>query len=461
MAETIVIASVPYVDVNRPMAAPAVLKAALAKHGIASITIDLNAEVVSKVSGHYHKDKIVKFFYKQKVDDLIVEDVGRIIEHCTDRILAHNPSIIGLSLFCYQCQIFTAWLCASIRHKNPNCRIVIGGPGVKTNVTDISYRDKMIELGLIDDYITGDGEESFVEYVKGNLSYPGINSDTWIPVTDLDNLPAPDYSDYNWFWYKEPSIPIMDSKGCVRDCEFCDVVAFWKKYQYMTAEKIFEQMMHQYKKHDILHFDFRSSISNGNLKEFKKLLALMSAYNQGKYRSEQISWEGSFIVRQASQHPELVWQQIQDTNGRVFMGVESVVPNVRHALGKSFSNEDVDYHLEMGQKYGITQTLLLIVGYPTETLEDYEFTKQWFRDRKQYANNSVIEVFLSPLEILPGTKIEHSGKNMTLTPIKTKEDRVHWVNQQLNITPEQRQEYFQELKTICTDECGFNVVCPF
>jgi len=458
MQETIVIASVPYVDVNRPMAAPAVLKAALAQHGINSTTLDLNAEVVTKVSGHFHKDKILKFFYKQKVDDLIVEDVGRIIEYCADRILAYNPSIIALSLFCFDCQVFTAWLCAAIRHRNASARIVVGGPGLKTNVTDITYRDRLLELGLIDDYIIGDGEQAFVEYVKGNLTYPGINSENWIPVTDLNSLPAPDYSDYNWFWYKEPTIPIMDSKGCVRDCEFCDVVAFWKKYQSMTADKIFEQMMHQYEKHDILHFDFRSSISNGNLKEFKKLLSLMTEYNRGKYRSEQISWEGSFIVRPASQHPELIWQQLQATNARIFMGVESVIQHVRNDLGKSFNNDDIDYHLAMGQKYGITQTLLLIVAYPTETLEDYEFTKQWFRDRWQYANNSVIEVFLSPLDVLPGTKLEQGGKNMMLTPIHTKKDRVEWVNQNLNISYEQRQQYYQELKQICSVECGFTVV---
>ena len=39
----------------------------------------------------------------------------------------------------------------------------------------------------------------------------------------------------------------------------------------------------------------------------------------------------------------------------------------------------------MAKKYSVPLLLLLIIGYPTETHEDFEFTKQWFQDRQQYA----------------------------------------------------------------------------
>ena len=58
------------------------------------------------------------------------------------------------------------------------------------------------------------------------------------------------------------------------------------------------------------------------------------------------------------------------------MGIESVVERVRIALGKNFTNDDIDYHLAMAKKYSVPLLLLLIVGYPTESQQDFEFTKE-------------------------------------------------------------------------------------
>lgn len=452
----IVIAAVPYTDTKRPMAAPAVLKASLEKNGFSATAIDLNSEVVAKVTGHVLRDKILDFFYYQEIHNEAIEDISRIIEYCADRILMHNPSIIGLSLLTFTGQHFTAWLSATLKQKCPECKIVIGGPGVKPISTDLkeSFAEKLVRLRLVNDYITGDGDQSFVEYARGNISYPGINADNWLPTANLNDLPYPDYSDYNFFWNEEVSIPIVDSRGCVRSCEFCDVIEFWKKFQYLSAGRIFDEMMHQIKKHNIHHFDFRSSISNGNLKEFRKLLELLVDYNKNKFRPEQISWEGSFIVRTPSQHPELLWEQFHKTHAKIFLGIESVVPRVRNSLGKNFSNEDIDFHLEMSRKHKVPVRLLLISGYPTETLEDYEFTKQWFRERKHYANNNVYSVQLSQALILPGTQLQKKSKDYGIINI---EDNRFWMNKKLNITPEQRQQHFSELTAVCRTECNFIV----
>jgi len=106
------------------------------------------------------------------------------------------------------------------------------------------------------------------------------------------------------------------------------------------------------------------------MKEFKKLLDLIVEYNQTHPVDQQFSWEGYFIVRSASQHPEELWKKIKISNGTLVVGVESVVQTVRNQLGKTFLDEDLDYHLDIAQRYQVPLVLLMIVAYPTETLAD-------------------------------------------------------------------------------------------
>lgn len=439
----VVIAAVPYVNTPRPLAAPGVLKASLTKHGIDCVALDLNVDAELKITQHRHKEKFVNFFKNQIVADEIIDDISLMIEYCAYEILKHQPTIIALSLFCYSCQGFTAWLCACIRQQAPEIKIVIGGPGLQmmSGAMVFSFPENLKRKKLIDDFITGDGEISLVEYINGNLDYPGINSTVWKPVDDLNALPIPDYSDYKWFKYQQQSIPIIDSRGCVQSCEFCDVIAFWKKFQYLSAETIFSQMMVLKEKHKFVKFDFRSSVSNGNLKEFKKLMQMISEYNNRSdiFPSERLTWDGSFIIRPAKSHNQEFWKLVKDSNpNRLFVGVESVVERVRTGLGKNFSNEDLDHFLTMTQQYQIPVNLLCISGYPGETDEEFEQSKQWFRSHKHFIGNSVEGVQIAAAAVLPGTKLE---ARMTSEKIQQLMSQVRKKD--------------QELRQVVFNECGF------
>jgi radical SAM superfamily enzyme YgiQ (UPF0313 family) len=405
----IVIATVPFVDTETPMAAPAVLKSALQARGVDCVGLDLNIEIYNKIKHDPRRDKFLDFFYNQVIEDDIVEDLIKMLDFYSCEILAHKPEFVGLSLFCSQCQTFTAWLCAVLRQTAPDLKIVIGGPGLETLENNLfKYPDRLKRLGLIDDYITGDAETSLAEYVLGNKTYPGINSLTWVPYENFINAPRPDFSDYRFFKYSHISLPIIDSRGCVQDCEFCDVVAFWKKFQYQSAETIFDAMQYYVENYGISRFHFASSICNGNLKEFRKLIVLIAEYNDNHTEAEHIHWMGSFIVRPKNNHPESMWELIKRSNGFLLTGVESIVENVRINLGKKFTNEDLDHHLMMAKKYKVGTNLLLIAGYHTETVDDYEMVKQWFRDRKDYASDPIHQVQLTTVGILPGTRLEAS-----------------------------------------------------
>ena len=453
----VVIAGMPYVDsLHAPLAAPAVLKSALAAAGITATAMDLNIEVLLKIKTNPNKDLIEDFFLNQNIHDAAVEAISNCVFYCANKIAQHNPTVIALSLLTYQCQTFTTWTCLVLRQICPHAKIIIGGPGVKTHVAnfDDGFRENLKSRNLIDDWITGDGENSLVEYVKGNYQFPGINNDNWLPIKDLDIMPYPDYSDYNFFMYSQSFMPVVDAKGCVRNCEFCDVIEYWEKFQSRTASKVFDEMLFQMNRYNLRNFDFRSSLSNGNLKEFKKLLAIMYNYNQDRYRSEQLSWNASFIIRPKSQHPESMWEQMGATNATLSIGVESVVPHVRKNLGKYFENVDIDYHLEMAKKYNVKIIMMIITGYPTETKEDFEYTKQWFRDHQNYANDPIVRLFLAPAIVLPGTGL---SRNSTEIGIENSQSKVNWYNTKTKISVDERKQYHWQLVDICKNECKFNL----
>lgn len=442
--------SVPYTDTPEPVMAPAVLKSIATSVGFLSTALDINAELLPIIKQHPNYHKIIEFLMHNNLHSDIFNDFIDLVDLVAERVLSLNPKTVGISLLTLHCQVFTYWLCVRLKSKSPDTQILIGGTGIKhTLVSDKNeFCKDLHDQGLIDYYITGDGEQALIEFLKGNYSYPGINSSTWVEAQDLDRFPFPDFDDYNFDLYPEPILPITDSRGCVRTCEFCDVIEYWKKFVYRSAESVFDEMLMQCKKYNIRNFSFRNSLTNGNLKEFRKLMTYIAEYNANKDVDEQLAWKGYFIVRSQSQHPEELWHVMSKTNPTLLLGVESVVQHVRWGLGKKFNNEDIDYHLSMAKQCKIPLVLLLIVGYPTEDRADYEFTKQWFRDRvEEYGyNNPVRHINLSQPAILDNTQLDRNSEKLNL---EKGENNIIWINKKTLITPQERAEYYNELYEIC------------
>jgi len=98
--------------------------------------------------------------------------------------------------------------------------------------------------------------------------------------------------------------------------------------------------------------------------------------------------------------------------GLVSIGIESGSEKVRYDMKKKFDNESLRYTLEQCQRVGIKVVPLLMVGYPTETEEDFKQTL----DLLEYIStlNNIVDVNLNnPTRILPGSPLgndpEHFG----------------------------------------------------
>lgn len=451
----VVIASVPWTDTDSPMMAPGVLKSTLHSQNIPSIAIDLNAEVRHYIKTHPKRAGIVQFFLTEQAPIADVDAVHELFDWMAKRLLSYNTEWICLSLLTYISQIANRWLCFHLKQLCPTVKIVVGGPGVFVSLKSLdSYAITLKQQKLIDFYISGDGELALPNLLKGNLDYPGINTTVWKELDNLDALPPPNYDDYNWELYKVKRVSIWGSRGCVRKCTFCDIHEHWSKYQWRSADSIFDEMIAQNQRYGINIFAFTDSLVNGNQKEYKKLIRKLAAYNAELPNEKKIKWSGYFIFRPQNQMSEADWQFTAQSGATILsVGVESFVDHIRHHMKKHFNNQDLDYALKMCQRYKIDVKLLMIVGYVTETEQDHQAQLQWIQNNKHFANSPVEAIHIgSTLSIQPGTELyrlrDQLGIQMTETDVYNT-----WTTN--NSTPEIRQRRWQEMQQ-ALEHNGFN-----
>ena len=297
------------------------------------------------------KGKSVKF-----IDGNQFEDIDRI--HL--EISRYDFKWIGISVFSYEQKD----VALEIGDEYDN--VVYGGSGVGMNWPT-------------ENFIVGEGEYALLEFLNGNRLYPGINGRPPEQIKDLNDLPQPDYSDViNLHPYK--TVVISGSRGCVRNCTFCDVASIWPKYRWWDGKKIAQNMHEVSYQTGIKKIGFSDSLVNGSMKHFRELCAELSK------RDKKISWNGQFIIRDKKSFKEVDFNNLANSGCTgLTLGIESGSYRVREHMRKKFSNDDLDYFIHNIGARKIKMKFLLIVGYPTETESDFQETIDLLYRYKQYA----------------------------------------------------------------------------
>ena len=466
MQDTVVITSTPFTDTEIPLMAPGLLKPSAKKAGYNSVAFDLNSLIYNKYKNEPLdvQKKLLNFFLNEEVSIEIIPRVKEYFEYMMNEILKHQPKYVCLSLLSYVTQVSTKYLCMLLKSKS-KCKIIVGGAGIfneslhfdGTSNSNDTWIKNMVNQKLIDHYIVGDGEIALTELLKGNLNYPGINRWSWQQVTDVNEIPFPNYDDYDLQSYSSKTIPIIGSRGCIRHCTFCNIHAHWKKFQWRTAENIFNEMVSQSKKYGINRFKFTDSLINGNLIEFKNLMELIAEYNHNKSDQDRLLWRSFFVFRPKHQFTEKDWELTYKGGCEsVIVGVESLVTKVRIAMGKHHDNEDLDFSLRMCKKYRIKVVMMLIVGYITDNDHTHRKTLEWLHTNKHYAGNPISHISLGgTLQIYKNTPLHFNRQklNINWSPDQQPHD---WTSQDGTNNPKQRLEWYNDIKQTCI-ESGFQL----
>jgi radical SAM superfamily enzyme YgiQ (UPF0313 family) len=409
----IVLLTIPKLEVLNPLIGPAALKAMVEKEGFKALCLDYNLQMwldtkeygvehawVDNDSTFTDRDEFEKF-YKVYLEDIVDEYVERLVEI--------DPKYIGITLLSHWQHNMCDKFIEKINEKC-NSRIVLGGPGIGP-----TYSQDKLDKESIYAYIDGEGEYALLELLRGNPFYPGINGRPPQQIEDLNNLPFPDYSDFDLSKYshkfRDPyAIPegsdllyITGTRGCIRRCTFCDVGRIWPKFTGKSGKTIALEMKYQLERHPgVTKFYFTDSLINGNQQQLNDLVDTLLKENIN------CKWGGQFIVRPPNTQTPEMFKRLADAGcERMLLGVENASQRVLNHMKKGMRIQDVYYTLEQCHLNNITVVPMMIVGYPTETEEDFQENIDFLYNIKKYADNGTIfHVSLGPtLRVYEGTPL--------------------------------------------------------
>ena len=404
----LLIVTAPYTETNYPLQAPAILKASVVKHGHTASTYDINNEFLKMEEEDPEGFTWLKnfFMYGTMEDKTKMHLAESYVRYMAEKILnKFSPKFIAVSVFTYQCQTFSEMFAEVIKSMDPNISLIFGGQGIMTQGINASdgWVKTLRKRKVIDHYIVSEGERAILDLLQTGKGH-GINNTDWKQELNLERSPIPDYGDYDLDDYKGGRLMITGSRGCVRKCSFCDIHKHWKKFVYRSGQSIADEMIQQSEKYQKYRFSFTDSLINGSMKAYRDFITVMAEHNSKA--SNPISWGGQFIVRGLKSMTEDDWRLTKLAGAvNLAIGVESGSESVRDHMKKQFSNKDLDEFVEHAYLNKINLEFLMIIGYPTETEEDFKDTLRMFERYKKYQSIVDSVALGSTLGVLPGTPL--------------------------------------------------------
>ena len=410
----VVILSVPYTE-PLPMVAPVLLSACLNNAGISAAGLDFSIKFMSVfVNKPYWPELKNQIALGISSDHglprrALIDVLKFIKQELTTISAKYNPEYIGLSLFTNESINFTYILIPYIRKYLPNAKIMLGGRGLELTcgVENREHYKKYWDHGMADLIIVGDAETAIIESIKENAV--GIYHAKTQDREDLENIPIPNWTDYDFDLYKQFSnyriveghdtpgedpryIAVTGSKGCVRNCTFCDVSSFWPKYIYRDGVKIAEEIIANYEKTGIQNFRFTDNLMNGSISHYRKMNVELASRIP-----DTISYRGYAIFRSKAQMPEEDFELAKRAGCVQWaVGVESGSERVRYDMKKKFSNDDIDHGITNMNKYKIALSMLLMVGYPSETDRDFAESENLLKRYAHLNKTGLIKIGITP-----------------------------------------------------------------
>ncbi len=253
-----------------------------------------------------------------------------------------------------------------------NGLIIVGGPHTSVSVESIPDE--------VDFIVQGEGERALLEIIEGRVKERIVRAER---IKDLDELPLPawDYFvklpyDYSVEWFKETPVFTMNtSRGCPFGCRFCSVGSIWgKKYTYMSAERIVDDIKYLIKKYGVKGIYFREDNFTLNKERIKNFCEILLNKNI------KIKWICE--TRVDTLDKELLELMYKAGCRGLYLGVESGSQRVLNFLKKGITIHKTREVISLCKQIGIPTAASFIVGIPTETSEEIKETLKFARKLK-------------------------------------------------------------------------------
>lgn len=330
------------------------------------------------------------------------------LEKYAQLVASNNPDVLGMTLY-YCNEQPSIWFAKRLKELLPNILVVVGGPQ--------THNSGYIGNDVYDIIVNGEGEKSLLEILKSvekqkDIDYTEIQNTIKIirqPENEkfnLNKLPRPDYSDFDFNDYDFPNGALCEiSRGCIAKCTFCEETHFWK-YRQRTALSTLEEIEHMYYAHGIDVFWFVDSLVNGNLNELRGFCKGVIEKNL------DIHWTG---YARCDGRMDFEYYRDLKSSGCVLLnyGIESGSQSVLDAMDKKVTIEEMEKNFSSGHAVGIGAMTNWIVGFPTETWQDFEDTMTFMW---RIRNHNLQVISATAFSVGPDTIVGQNFKKFDILP---------------------------------------------
>lgn len=339
-------------------------------------------------------------------DDMPRSDLGNQIRHwATVAADTVGPLDLALLTLWDSNLYFALALGQTLRQRG--VQVVMGGPGAQLP----QVRSLLLLLRGADLILQGEGEQRVVEVAQAvaggkpfhhlaGASYLTHDADGTIDVchTDpapplaIDGLPVPSFERFG----VDEWIPVLSSRGCIRNCSFCTEKSFWIRYRVRPVDRMLDEIEHHIQTLKTHRFEINDDLFNGNPRWLHRFCAgiqqrrldirwtcFMEPYRLTHTLLDEVAAAGCVLIKYGVQHFD---------------------PEMLRRMGRGDEITSVTDTLRYTASLGIRVHFDLVPGHPLET-EQHHATN--LRVLPQVLDeNELLQVNINPFLLLYGSVVE-------------------------------------------------------
>lgn len=307
------------------------------------------------------------------------EAFGYSYEDIRQIFLDFDPEIVGMQTFlntidrCYK-------VAGMVKEAKPDVKVVLGGVQV-TICPENSIKNKWIDF-----IVFGEGEivfENLLVALEKGSNFHAVDGLIWKKngqaitnkpqglIPDLDTILLPALHLFPMNRYHSSSqlrgkrtMNIMSSRGCPYRCAYCTShMTFGKTFRYHSAARVIQEikrLVNEYGADGIQFYDETFTLHK------KRIIELCDAFMTSK--TVQVPW--ACFTRVNCVDEDLLNKMKEAGCYQIFYGVESGVQRLLDLIQKDITLEKTKKAFSLTRKTGIESLASLMVGFPTETIEE-------------------------------------------------------------------------------------------
>jgi radical SAM superfamily enzyme YgiQ (UPF0313 family) len=305
----------------------------------------------------------------------LVDNFYKTLDVLIDSIDWANSAVVGTSTYTTSLGP-SLFLLKKVKEKHPHVTTVMGG-GIFAD--DLALESDNLntlinEYPWIDHIVLGEGEALLLKLLQGELAHKRLLSiaDLSGKVVPMQDIPMPDFSDFNTKYYT--LLSLEGARSCPFQCNFCSETIQWGEYRKKPIELLADQMLSIATKYHNEAFFMGDSLMNPYINALAENLV---------GRGANIRYDGYLRADKPVSNMRFVKLWSDSGLFRARLGIESASARVLTAMNKQTTPGTIAEALRTLAAQGIRTTTYWIVGFPDESEEDFAETCDFIREHHQ------------------------------------------------------------------------------